>query len=109
LPGGQLAAGLFLVLSVAGVPDVRPGRKMRPWAACRGFGSARQDDDFTTPIVSGVAMSYTNATEHHMTLLNKVFTTRTLIQIIFVLIAVVVMKAISTHYDFSWATAFAAG
>jgi hypothetical protein len=54
-------------------------------------------------------MSYTKATEHHMTLLSKIFTTRTLVQIIFVLAAVVVMKAISSHYDFSWATALAAG
>jgi hypothetical protein len=44
-----------------------------------------------------------------MTLLNRVFTTRTLLQIIFVLTAVVVMKAASLHYDFSWATALAAG
>jgi hypothetical protein len=47
--------------------------------------------------------------EHHMTLLNRVFTTRTLLQIILVLTATIVMKAISTHYDFSWATALAAG
>jgi hypothetical protein len=64
---------------------------------------------FAIPIVSGAAMSYTKATEHHMTLLSKIFTTRTLVQIIFVLAAVVVMKAISSHYDFSWATALAAG
>jgi hypothetical protein len=44
-----------------------------------------------------------------MTLLNKIFTTRTLVQIILVLIAVVVMKAASLHYDFSWASALAAG
>ena len=44
-----------------------------------------------------------------MTLLNKVFTTRTLLQIIFVLTAVVIMKAASLHYGFSWATALAAG
>jgi hypothetical protein len=44
-----------------------------------------------------------------MKLLSKVFTTRTLVQIIVVLTAVVVMKAISLHYDFSWATALAAG
>ena len=42
-----------------------------------------------------------------MTLLSKVFTTRTLVQIIFVLAAVVVMKAASSHYDFSWAAALA--
>jgi hypothetical protein len=73
------------------------------------FASPRQEDGFTTPIESGAAMAYTNATEHHMTLLSKVFTTRTLVQIIFVLAAVVVMKITSAHYDFSWATAFAAG
>jgi hypothetical protein len=43
--------------------------------------------------------------EDHMTLFNKVFSTRTLLQIICVLGAVVVMKALSAHYDFSWATA----
>jgi hypothetical protein len=45
----------------------------------------------------------------HMTLLNKIFTTRTLVQIIFVLVTMVIMKAASLHYDFSWATALAAG
>ncbi len=44
-----------------------------------------------------------------MTLLSKVFTTRTLVQIIFVLTAMVIMKAMSWHYDFSWASALAAG
>jgi hypothetical protein len=47
--------------------------------------------------------------EHHMALFNRVFTTRTLLQIIFVLTATIMMKAISAHYDFSWATALAAG
>ena len=61
-----------------------------------------------TPIVSGVPIPYTTATEHHMTLLNKVFTTGTLVKIILVLTAVVAMKAASLHYDFSWATALAA-
>ncbi len=44
-----------------------------------------------------------------MTLLSKVFTTRTLVQIILVLTAVVMLKAMSSHYDFSWATALAQG
>jgi hypothetical protein len=44
-----------------------------------------------------------------MTLVNRVFTTRTLLQIIFVLTATVMMKALSSHYDFSWAAALAAG
>ena len=35
-----------------------------------------------------------------MTLLARVFTTKTLLQIIFVLTATVMMKAISAHYDF---------
>jgi hypothetical protein len=61
-----------------------------------------------TPIVSGVSVAYTTATEYHMTLLNKVFTTRTLVKIILVLTAVLAMKAASLHYDFSWATALAA-
>ena len=43
-----------------------------------------------------------------MTLFNKVFSTRTLVQIICILGAAVVMKALSAHYDFSWATALAA-
>jgi hypothetical protein len=43
-----------------------------------------------------------------MTLFNKVFSTRTLLQIICVLGAFVAMKALSAHYDFSWATALAA-
>jgi hypothetical protein len=47
--------------------------------------------------------------EHHMTLLARVFTTKTLLQIIFVLTATVMMKAMSAHYDFSWLTALAAG
>ncbi len=44
-----------------------------------------------------------------MTLFAKIFTTKTLLQIIFVLTATVMMKAMSTHYDFSWATALALG
>jgi hypothetical protein len=47
-------------------------------------------------------------TEHHMTLFSKVFSTRTLLQIFCVLAAAVVMKGLSAHYDFSWATALAA-
>jgi hypothetical protein len=41
-------------------------------------------------------------------LFNKVFSTRTLLQIICVRGAVVAMKLLSLHYDFSWATALAA-
>jgi hypothetical protein len=44
-----------------------------------------------------------------MALLGRVFTTRTLVQIIFVLTAAVMMKAMSSHYDFSWASALAQG
>jgi hypothetical protein len=44
-----------------------------------------------------------------MTLLNRIFTTRTLLQIIFVLAAAVIMKATSSHYDFSWASALVGG
>jgi hypothetical protein len=43
-----------------------------------------------------------------MALFNKVFSTRLLLQIISVLSAVVVVKALSTHYDFNWFTALAA-
>jgi hypothetical protein len=42
-----------------------------------------------------------------MMLFNKVFSTRTLLQIS-VLGAVVAIKALSARYDFSWATALAA-
>jgi hypothetical protein len=93
-------------LATAGVPVHRSGPEGQP---AKDFGLARQIVGFTAPIVSDVAMPYRNATEHHMALLSKVFTTRTLVQIIFVLAAVIVMKALSLHYDFSWATAFAAG
>jgi hypothetical protein len=41
-------------------------------------------------------------------LFSKIFTTRTLVQIIFILVATIVMKGLSVHYDFSWATALAA-
>jgi hypothetical protein len=44
-----------------------------------------------------------------MMLFEKVFSTRTLMQIAVVLAATVAMKAISVYYDFSWATALAAG
>ena len=40
-----------------------------------------------------------------MTLFNRVFSTRTLLKIICLLVAVVAMKLLSAHYDFSWATA----
>ena len=66
------------------------------------------ENSVKTPIVSGAPIPYTTATEHHMTLWNKVFTTGTLVKIILVLTAVVVMKAVSLHYGFSWATALAA-
>jgi hypothetical protein len=61
-------------------------------------------------VVSRISMPYTAATgRHHMALLNKIFTTRTLLQIIFVLAATVMMKATSSHYGFSWLTALAGG
>jgi hypothetical protein len=44
-----------------------------------------------------------------MSLFAKVFSTRTLMQIVVVLTAMVAMKALSVHYDFSWVTALAAG
>jgi hypothetical protein len=58
----------------------------------------------------GTAVPYTTAIgEHRMTLFAKIFTTKTLLQIIFVLAATVIMKAMSAHYDFSWATALVQG
>ena len=74
----------------------------------RRLTCAVHENSIKTPIVSGVPIPYTTATEHHMTLLNKVFTTGTLVKIILVLTAAVAMKALSLHYDFSWATALAA-
>lgn len=44
-----------------------------------------------------------------MTLFLKLFSTRTLLQIVVVLAAAVAMKALSVHYDFSWVSALAAG
>jgi hypothetical protein len=44
-----------------------------------------------------------------MTLFAKVFSTRTLMQIIVILTATVAVKALSVHYGFSWVTALAAG
>jgi hypothetical protein len=91
-----MATGLFFVLGGRrGKAQVlaRRGKTMAPPA----------------PIVSDVPMSYSKATEHNMTLLSRIFTTRTLVQIIFVLTAIIVMKAMSSHYDFSWASALAAG
>jgi len=64
------------------------------------------DRDFGR-IVSDRTMPYRGAMEHGMALFNKIFTTRILVKIIFVLTAVIVMKAISLHYDFSWMTALA--
>jgi hypothetical protein len=44
-----------------------------------------------------------------MTLFARIFTTRTLLQIVFVLAATVMMKALSAYFGFSWATALAQG
>lgn len=45
---------------------------------------------------------------HLVTLFNKVFSTRTLLQIICVLGAVLVMQVLNSHYDLSWATTLSA-
>jgi hypothetical protein len=44
-----------------------------------------------------------------MTPFAKVFSTRTLLQIVLVLATTFALKALSLHYDFSWATALTAG
>jgi len=44
-----------------------------------------------------------------MKLFAKIFTTKTLLRIVFVLAATVMMKALSAHFDFSWAKALAQG
>jgi len=41
-------------------------------------------------------------------LFSKIFTTRILVLIALILAAAVMMKALSAHYGFSWATALAA-
>jgi hypothetical protein len=53
--------------------------------------------------VAGHSMMQRN----HMTLFAKIFTTKRLVQIIAVLAAVMVMKELSAHYEFSWAAALA--
>jgi len=93
-PVAEWPSGFFLFLD---------GRFL--WMLSAACGSGYR---VKTPIVSGGPIPYTTATEHHMTLLNKVFTTRTLVKIILVLTAVLAMKAVSLHYDFSWAAALAA-
>jgi hypothetical protein len=52
---------------------------------------------------------YDRDREQYMTLFARIFTTKTLLRIVFVLAATVMMKAISAHYDFSWAAALAQG
>ena len=42
-----------------------------------------------------------------MALFAKIFTTKMLLQIVFVLAAAVMMKALSAHFGFSWAVALA--
>jgi hypothetical protein len=54
-------------------------------------------------------MSYMQGMEKRTKLFFAIFTTRTLLQIICVLGVVVVMKWLRVRYDFSWATALAAG
>ena len=44
-----------------------------------------------------------------MTLFAKIFTTKTLLRIVFVLAATVMMKAFGAYYGFSWAAALAQG
>lgn len=44
-----------------------------------------------------------------MTLFARIFTTKTLLQIVFVLAAAVMMKALSAYFGFSWALALAQG
>ncbi len=44
-----------------------------------------------------------------MALFAKIFTTRTLLRIVFVLAATVMMKGLSAYFDFSWAMALAQG
>jgi hypothetical protein len=44
----------------------------------------------------------------HMTVFNKVFSTRTLVLIACVLGGVLLMKGLGAHYDFNWTSALAA-
>jgi hypothetical protein len=43
-----------------------------------------------------------------MTLVSRVFSTKTLVLIAFVLGSVLLMKGLAAYYDFSWVTALAA-
>jgi hypothetical protein len=72
---------------------------------CAGHGL------FIPPVISPEvpATELTVTLGNTMALLSKVFTTRILVQIILVLTAAVMMKAMSSHYDFSWASALAQG
>ena len=62
-------------------------------------------------LVSRIAMPYTTGSGEPflMTLFAKIFTTRTLLRIVFVLGATVMLKALSAHFGFSWAVALAQG
>ena len=61
-------------------------------------------------LATGLAMLYTTGTGSLiMTLFARIFTTKTLLQIVFVLAATVMMKALGAHYDFSWVKALAQG
>jgi hypothetical protein len=77
------------------------------WLAGLAIGlqySARRD------LVGGVRLLYPDAAGGaSMTPFAKVFSTRTLLQIVAVLTATIAMKALSLHYDFSWAAALTAG
>jgi hypothetical protein len=44
-----------------------------------------------------------------MALFNKVFSTKVLLFIAYVLGGILFMKSLSAHYDFNWASALAAG
>ena len=46
--------------------------------------------------------------EKYMKVLAAVFTTRTLVQIVCVLAAILVMKGLGIYYGFDWASALAA-
>ena len=62
-------------------------------------------------LVTGISIPYTSGIGGalSMTLFARIFTTRTLLQIVFVLAATVMMKALSAYLGFSWATALAQG
>jgi len=101
---GVLGVGGVALMALGGlllIDGPIPELRVNIWTA---LGVALPMGAITVFLMS-IAMSHT----YRQALFAKIFTTKTLLQIIFVLTATVVMKAMSAHYDFSWATALGQG